>query len=434
MVKLTGLFSQLSKVKVAVIGDFMLDTYTIGKAKRISPEAPVAVVNVLTEEQRAGGAGNVVLNLLSMGASVLAIGRIGSDHAGEQLKDIFKKEGVSTEGLFTQNEYQTPVKNRIIAENQQIVRIDYEKSTALSEEMEEKILQTLPELLCGIDVITLSDYAKGFLSQKLLQAITEYAATNKCIVIADPKGVDFSKYNGATIIKPNLSEVYAAANVPMDMPLEVAVSKVMKISDVSILMVTRSEAGISIFFREGERYDFPVRVHEVKDVTGAGDTVLAMLACCLASGLDIRDAIPFCNLAASIAIERFGCARISLSDLARKMLELDSGNKVFDCEHIFALQQALKGEKVSALNLQHCKDIDLTIFQLIKDRGNRPGHYLIVFLGEINPASFFVNILKELIAVNYILIGSMDFLTVCQTLEIEEMDSVYVGYSFSNSR
>lgn len=429
MVTLTGLFSRLASVKIAVIGDLMLDTYTIGKARRISPEAPVAVVNVVTEQQRAGGAGNVVLNLLSMGASVLAIGRIGDDRAGELLNEIFASEGVSTAGLFIQPGYQTPVKNRIIAENQQIVRIDHEKASPLCEMVEQRVIDALPELLKGIEVIAISDYAKGFLSRTLLAAIIDYAKKHNCVVIADPKGIDFSKYSGSTIIKPNLSEVYAAASLPQDAPLELAASKVLEMADAPILMVTRSEAGISLFYRQGERYDFPVRVHEVKDVTGAGDTVLAMLACALASGLNIREAVPFCNIAASIAIERFGCARVSLSDLARKMLEFDSGNKVFDCEHIFALQQALKGKKVSALNLQNCSGLDDSTFQMIRELGNRDGHYLIVYLGEADPSSIFVSLLKELLAVDYILLGRLQFESLCQTLEIEEIYANQMQYN-----
>ena len=421
MVTLTGSFSRLSSVKIAVIGDFMLDTYTIGKARRISPEAPVAVVNVLSEEQRAGGAGNVVLNLLSMGASVLAIGRIGDDSAGKVLNGIFVSEGLSTAGFFVQPGYQTPVKNRIIAENQQIVRVDHEKTSHLCESVEQRVIEALPQLLDGIEVIAISDYAKGFLSRSLLAAVINYAQKRKCIVIADPKGLDFSKYNGATIIKPNLSEVYAAANLPHDAPIEHAAAKVLEIGNAPILMVTRSEAGISVFYRHGERFDFPVDVHEVKDVTGAGDTVLAMLACALASGLDIREAAPLCNIAASIAIERLGCARISLSDLSRKMLKLDRGNKVFDCEHFFALQQALKGEKVTALDLQMCAKLDDSTFHMIRELGSTQERHLILYLGECDPSSVFVSMLKELSAVDYIIIGQMEFAFMCQTLGIDEI-------------
>ena len=324
---LTGLFSRLTPATIAVIGDFMLDTYTVGKAKRISPEAPVAVVNVMSEEHRAGGAGNVVLNLISMGATVIAIGRVGNDAAGNLVREIFAEEGISTAGFFVQSGYQTPVKNRIIAENQQIVRVDHEKNLPICEILEQKVIETLPELLQDVKVIAISDYDKGFLSRTLLAAIIEYGKTNGILVITDPKGLDFTKYCGTTIIKPNLSEVYAAANLSREAPLEKAAAHVLTLADAEIVMVTRSEAGISLFYPESEQHDFPVRIHEIKDVTGAGDTVLAMLARALASGLDAKEAAPLCNVAASIAIERFGCARITLSDLAGKLLELDRGIK-----------------------------------------------------------------------------------------------------------
>lgn len=419
MVTLTGLFSRLSRVRIAVIGDFMLDTYTIGKARRISPEAPVAVVNVLSEQQRAGGAGNVVLNLLSMGVSVVPIGRIGDDAASKLLSEIFVSEGLSTEGLFVQQGYQTPVKNRIIAENQQIVRIDHENTSTLCPVVERRVIDTLPKLFEGVEVIAISDYAKGFLSRSLLAAVIDYAQKNKLTVIADPKGLDFSKYNGATIIKPNLSEVYAAANLLPEAPLEEAAARVLQIADASVLMVTRSEEGISIFYRDGKREDFPAHVHEVKDVTGAGDTVLAMLACALASGLTPEEAALLCNVAAGIAIERLGCARISLSDLAGKMLKLDRGNKIFDCEHIFALQQALKGEKVIAIDLQNLSRLDESTFKTIKELGCQE-RCLIVYLGQTDPNGIFVTMLKELLAVDYILIGSMEFDEVRSILGIPE--------------
>lgn len=412
---LTGLFSRLSSTTIAVIGDFMLDTYTIGKAKRISPEAPVAVLNVISEEHRAGGAGNVVLNLLSMGAQVMSICRVGDDDAGKLLQSIFVQEGISTTGFFVQPGYKTPVKNRIIAENQQIVRIDHEKNEPISESLEQNVIDALPELLQGIKVIAISDYDKGFLSRTLLAAIFDYAKANQLIVITDPKGLDFTKYSGTTLIKPNLSELYAAANLPLDAPIEKAAAKVLALTDAEMVMVTRSEAGISLFSAE-QRYDFPVRIREVKDVTGAGDTVLAMLARGMASGLEPNEAAPLCNVAASIAIERFGCARITLSDLAYKMLELDRGNKVFDREHIFALQQLLKDKKVVALDLPEAGELTYETYGMISKLGERPDASLVVYVADGSSSSRFVSLLKELQAVDFIIVGDFGFDELCGTL------------------
>lgn len=423
-ISLTGLFSRLAPATIAVIGDFMLDTYTVGKARRISPEAPVAIVNVSSEEHRAGGAGNVVLNLLSMGATVIAIGRVGNDAAGELVQGIFAKEGISTTGFFIQPGYQTPVKNRIIAENQQIVRIDHETNLPICEMLEQKVIDTLPQLLSGVKVIAISDYDKGFLSRTLLAAIIDYAKTNGILVITDPKGLDFTKYSGTTIIKPNLSEVYAAANLSREAPLEKAAAHVLAAANAEIVMVTRSEAGISLFYPEFEQHDFPVRIHEIKDVTGAGDTVLAMLARALASGLDAKEAAPLCNVAASIAIERFGCARITLSDLAGKMLELDRGNKVFDHEHIFALQQLLKGKRPIALELQESGELTTATYQTILQHSGQSESPLLIYVTAGNASSELISILKELRAVDFIIVGDFGFESLCQTLGIEEAYAV----------
>lgn len=418
MVTLTGLFSRLSPSKIAVIGDFMLDTYTIGKARRISPEAPVAVVNVYSEEHRAGGAGNVVLNLLSMGADVIPIGRIGNDRSGELLRSFFVTEGASSEGLFIQQGYQTPLKNRIIAENQQMVRIDHENALPLCEMLEEQVIDALPKLLEGVQVIAVSDYDKGFLSRTLLSAIIDYATSRGNIVIVDPKGIDFTKYRGATIVKPNLSEVYAAANMSYGVPLELAAIKVLESVEAKTLMVTRSEEGISLFYPEKKQDDYSVRIHEVKDVTGAGDTVLAMLACGMASGLTIQETVPLCNVAAGIAIERFGCARITLSDLARRLLQLDKGNKIFDCNHTFALQQALKELSAVALNLTGVSEFSPALFQELSQLASSKSHVL-VYMGNVDVAGPLIAILKELQIVDYILVGDLDFESLCHTLEIQ---------------
>ena len=346
MVKLAELFRCLTASRIAVIGDFMLDRYTIGKAKRISPEAPVAIINVQKEEQRAGGAGNAVLNLVSLGADTIPIGRLGADTSGTALRELFDNENIPTHGLFIEPGHLTPVKNRIIADAQQIVRVDHEIVRPLSERMEQQVIEALPSLLAGVNIIAISDYGKGFLTPTLIAAIIDYANTMGCPVIVDPKGVDFSKYRGATIIKPNLSEVYAAAQMTREAPIELAAAKVLKTAEAQVLMVTRSEDGISLFYPDGKQIDFPVQIHEVKDVTGAGDTVLAMLVYALASGLDVVQSVPLCNLAAGIAIEHFGCARVTLSDLADRLLKQGRDNKVFSVEQLGILKQALNGKNI----------------------------------------------------------------------------------------
>lgn len=409
MVKLANTLSRLKPASIMVIGDMLLDSYTFGKTRRLSPEAPVAIVNVLKEEHRPGGAGNVVLNLVSLEAKVVLVGRVGNDWAGETLRRSLESEGIAGCALYKQENYQTPVKNRVIADNQQIVRIDHEQLVPLDEQSEKKIIKDLPDLMKGIDVIALSDYGKGFLSQSLLQAITAEAKKRKIMVITDPKGHDFTKYKGTTIIKPNLGEAYAAASLPASAPLTVVAQRILEITEAEVLMVTRSEAGISLFDAQGSQYDFPVQAKEVKDVTGAGDTVLAMFAHALANRLSLAEAAQLCNVAAGIAIEHVGCARVSLSDLARRLLETNMSNKVFDHEELFVLQKILEGKKFNTLIIEGQEVITSALYQAIKKLSS-DAVPLVVFAAE--PNEIFIDMLASLKEISFILIhqGSLELL------------------------
>lgn len=404
MLRLTGVFSQLSSTRVLVIGDLLLDTYTIGKARRISPEAPVAVVHVQREEHRPGGAGNVIVNLISLSATTVAVGRIGDDSAGKLLLKSLQDEGVDIRGILIQPGYSTPVKNRILAENQQIVRVDWESIDPIPEMLEQQMIELLPSLLEGVAVVAISDYGKGLLSRTLLSAVIELSKERGIPVIADPKGIDFAKYNGSTILKPNLGEAYSAANLPPEASLEQVAVKIHGICDVGTLMVTRSEAGISLFHNNGFRDDFPVKVREIKDVTGAGDTVLAMLTAALANKLSINTAVQLSNVAAGIAIERFGCARVSLSDLARRLLEEDVGNKIFDGEHLFALKEAVRGRKLSLLSISGEKGFSSTLFSVIRQLAKHQNHDLLIHVGDATPDPEFIMLLASLHEVNFILL------------------------------
>jgi len=424
MVRLTGAFSRLNTRKILVIGDLMLDTYTIGKARRISPEAPVAVIQVAREERRPGGSGNVVLNLKSLGAEVVVIGRIGPDASGELLRSSLAEENVDVQGLFVQQGFVTPLKNRIIADNQQVVRVDYEQVVPLPEMLEQQIIEALPRLLKDVAAVAISDYGKGFLSRTLLSAIIEQAKIHKIPVITDPKGNDFTKYSGSTIIKPNLSEAYAAAGLLPDASLDLAAHKILQLANAEMLMITRSEAGISVFHRNGERHDFPVKVREIKDVTGAGDTVLAMLTYAISNGLGITESTHLSNIAAGMAIERFGCARISLSELARRLLDTDVGSKVFDTEHLFALHEALKGMKYVLLSLTGGDGMTSSIFSAIHKLAKDSEKALVVYLRDAQPEADFVNLLASIRDVKFIVIQSKDLIDICGLIPPEEIYAV----------
>ncbi|MBA3722903.1 MAG: D-glycero-beta-D-manno-heptose-7-phosphate kinase [Parachlamydiaceae bacterium] len=426
MVKLARTFGRLNPAKVMVIGDLLLDSYTIGKARRISPEAPVAVVHVDKEEHRPGGAGNVVLNLVSLGTEVVTIGRVGKDWAGDTLCEAFNKEGIHTKAIFVQDHYRTPVKNRIIADNQQIVRVDHEQIVVLSESLEQQIIDSLPQLIEDVKIIAISDYGKGFLTTTLLNAIIGLAKERGIPVITDPKGHDFSKYEGSTFIKPNLKEAYAAANLPINAPLETVAKRILQICNAEILMVTRSEAGISLFNANGERLDFPVRARQVMDVTGAGDTVLATLTCALANELSYAEAAQLCNVTAGIAIERMGCARVTLSDLAQRLLEEDVSNKVFDEEHLFALQEVLKTKPFTLLTLSNIKEISSALYKAIRNLSEkRPT--LLLYIEDSNPDESYIDMLASFKDVSFILLHSQSLKLLCEKV-IPEESYIFDGF------
>jgi rfaE bifunctional protein kinase chain/domain len=307
--------------KALVLGDFLLDVYTTGRVGRISPEAPVPIMEVIKEESKAGGAGNVVLNLVALGAEVFSMGRIGADLKGQELKEKLMQKGVNTTPLFVEPNYRTPVKNRLIASAQQLLRVDFEVISPLPEEIERCVLEKLQQLIPQVQVVAISDYGKGFLSDTVIQRAIQLAKLSKVPVIVDPKGSDFSKYRGATFLKPNLMEAYLAAKMQKGTSLDAVAHQILTFSEVEQLLITRSEEGISLFNRKGERKDFAVRSKEIKDVTGAGDTVLAVMSLALAHQLDIDLAVQLSNIAAGLSVERLGCAQITLEEISQRFSE-----------------------------------------------------------------------------------------------------------------
>ena len=322
MVELIDLLKKIHPINALVIGDYMLDKYTTGKVERISPEAPVAILQVKDNHFMAGGAGNVVLNLLALKANVTTIGRIGEDEEGKNILNCLQKEKADTKYLLIQKNYPTIIKNRFISESQQILRVDFEKNIFLDKNLEKKLISDLPKIIKDIDVIAISDYKKGFLSKKLLSFIINIANSKKIPTIVDPKGDDFLKYQNAYLIKPNLKEAYLASKLNFENPIEKVAKILIKKTKTKNLLITKSEKGMTYFNNKLQKKNFSVKVKEIKDVTGAGDTVLAMLALCIANNFNIDDAIKLSNIAAGIAIEHLGCKKISIEEISERLLEM----------------------------------------------------------------------------------------------------------------
>lgn len=321
MQNLLDSFTKLHKIRALVIGDFMLDIYVKGDVERISPEAPVPILRVNSQEMRAGGAGNVIMNLLALDADVTPVGRIGDDTEGSQIQKILEDRGVDVSYIHREKGYITPTKSRLIGDSQQLYRIDKEVTCAIQVDIEKKIQTVLPYIVPNIDIIVVSDYKKGAISDNILQSIFALSQEYNVPVVVDPKGDNFAKYKGAYLIKPNLKEAYIAARMSIESPLEEVARILIQQSKVRYLLITRSEKGMSLFQKDGQqRRDFSVYSREVKDVTGAGDSVLAMIAVSIANHISIDSAIQLANISGALAIERLGCVSISLENIAEYIL------------------------------------------------------------------------------------------------------------------
>ena len=300
---------------ILVVGDLMIDHYLWGKADRISPEAPVQVVDVANETTVLGGAGNVVNNLIALGATVSVASAIGDDANGRELTLMLKSIGVKTEGLVTQPGRKTSKKSRIVASNQQILRYDKESKDAITGASEQKILAAIEKDLFLYDIIILSDYGKGVITSDLAQGIIALAREGGKKVLVDPKGRDYGKYRGAHLLTPNKKEAIEATGIEItdDESLQSALLWLKNECSLDRSMITLSEDGIAIYDEKLKR--FPTVAQEVYDVTGAGDTVIASIAFALSSGFSIDDAARFANLAAGVVVAKIGSATVTLDEI-----------------------------------------------------------------------------------------------------------------------
>ncbi|MEL7431526.1 MAG: D-glycero-beta-D-manno-heptose-7-phosphate kinase [Chlamydiota bacterium] len=417
---LTGTFGKLRKFSALVVGDFMLDQYTSGLIHRISPEAPVSVLHVKNEEFRPGGAGNVALGLKALGADVTVLGRVGRDRSGLLLENALQKKGVFTEHLVKDASYLTPVKNRFIAGEQQILRVDKEEKEDLSPDREKNLLQRVEDTFPSISIIVVSDYNKGFLTKSFLQKIIQKAKKYHIPVLCDPKGTDFSKYSGSYLIKPNLNEAWIASGTDSPENLEAIGNILLEKVDLSYLIVTKSDKGMSLFQKKSPSRNFPVNPRKVLDVTGAGDTVLATLSLAVASELEITQAAELANAAAGIAIEELGCAAITLNDLARRLLSMDTDNKVFDETDLYALKKALEHREFSILVIDTTRGITPSLCKRIRNI-KKEQQELLLYIRDDAPDKDFIHILSSLSEVSFIIVKKTSLQHLCSMISPQQV-------------
>ncbi|TQV88764.1 bifunctional D-glycero-beta-D-manno-heptose-7-phosphate kinase/D-glycero-beta-D-manno-heptose 1-phosphate adenylyltransferase HldE [Aliikangiella coralliicola] len=364
---------------VLVVGDLMLDRYWHGGSSRISPEAPVQVVNVGQIEERPGGAGNVALNIASLGSAVTLVGITGNDEAADSLQTRLTAANVTCD-FERVNDVPTITKLRVISRQQQLIRLDFEESlqgkgnSGLSEKMTKHVN--------GCGAIILSDYAKGTLDN--VQALIKIANDNQIPVLVDPKGTDFVRYRGATLVTPNLHEFEAIVGECSDEQTLVEKGlQLLEQYDWKALLVTRGEHGMTLLRKEQPELHLPALSREVFDVTGAGDTVIATLASALAAGSPLEEAVALSNIAAGIVVVKLGTATVSAHELRRKLRTAgDSGTGVMTAQQLqIAVEEAqAHGEKIVMTN--GCFDILHAGHVAYLKQAKALGHRLIVAVND----------------------------------------------------
>ena len=433
------------KPNILVIGDLMIDHYLFGKVERISPEAPVQVVEIEKEEMLLGGAGNVINNLLALGAKVNVASVIGDDENGEWIKKRLSSKDIDLNNLVCQEARHTSKKTRVISSNQQMLRFDKESKDDISKESEEKLLEVMSN---EYDLILLSDYAKGVLTDSLTKKIIAYANIKNIPVFIDPKGSDYSKYSGATLITPNKKEAEMATGIKIvdDESLKKAGFLLKERYDLKSVIITLSENGMAIF--EDEMSKIPTVAKEVYDVTGAGDTVLSALGYAATKGKDLKEAAKFANYAAGVVVGKVGSATATINEIEeykKSLHQQSSEDFIKDFESIKNLVDNLKQKDKTIVFTNGCFDILHLGHVKYLESAKNMGDVLIVGLnsdasvkrlkGEtrpINPQYDRAYLLAALECVDYVVIFDED--TPYELIKIVQPDILVKGgdYRYQN--
>lgn len=323
---INALFEQFSGKRIAVIGDVMLDAYLRGGVFRVSPEAPVPIVSLEKQEDRLGGAANVALNLVSLGAKAIICSVIGKDKDGNRLVELLAEQGISSEGIVQSENRQTTVKTRVIGNNQQLLRIDAEQTDDIDATEENQIIAKIQHLIeQGIDALIFEDYNKGVLTQNVIEKIIQLCLENQIVTTVDPKKTNFLAYKGVTLFKPNLKELKEGLGVNFSIEnksdFENAVLQLEQILQNEITFITLSEHGVFIK-NEADKFYIPAHLRNIADVSGAGDTVISVATLCLTVGLPISEIAEIANLAGGLVCEKSGVVSIELPQLKAELTRI----------------------------------------------------------------------------------------------------------------
>ncbi len=315
--RLKILESNFPNKKIIVVGDMMLDGYFGGEITRISPEAPVPIVEIEDEFFRFGGAANVALNILELGGIPIPVGIIGNDLNANTFSNLLNEVNISDKGIFTDSKRPTTTKTRVIAQNQHVVRIDKESKDYINKELEAKLLAFISSVISDSDGIILQDYNKGVLTDNLIKSVIELATEHDKIISVDPKFINFKKFQNVTIFKPNKkeSEDILGMRIITDDDISKAGKELLNLLNAKYILLTLGEKGIALFEKGKDEIRIPTKARKVADVSGAGDTVISTITYALASGATIKEAAYFSNYAAGIVCEEVGIAPVEKEKL-----------------------------------------------------------------------------------------------------------------------
>jgi D-beta-D-heptose 7-phosphate kinase / D-beta-D-heptose 1-phosphate adenosyltransferase len=375
-----------SKGKVLVVGDLMLDRYYIGSVNRISPEAPIPVVKVARNHATLGGAGNVANNLAHLHANVDLVGPLGNDESGRQVNRMCRENRITLSSLPVV--HPTITKTRVIGERQQIVRIDFEEEFRWTGDLAGRVRAALKKRIRAAKVIVISDYGKGFCSPDLCRFIIGEARKSGKPVIVDPKGHDWNKYRGATVITPNVKELSEIAGAPVvnaDGAVELYGKKVRSAYKIQAILVTRSEKGMTLVAEKSVEH-VPTVAREVFDVSGAGDTVVATLAAGLANGRSLRESVALANKAAGIVVGKIGTVPVEIEELAAAVDE-SAHPKLLEKAELIRRIDGMRHQGKKIVFTNGCFDILHRGNVHVLDEAKKQGDVLVVALNSDASAS-----------------------------------------------
>jgi len=323
------ILDKLPEARVLVFGDIMLDSYIFGDATRLSPEAPVPVVRVDSEIVRPGGAANTAANVLALGAEAKLVSLLGEDGRGEDLTTLIRNEGINTEGLVVDKDRQTTYKERVLARNQQIARVDRESTGPVSPASSNLLIDSYIAALEGVNAVILSDYGKGVITPRTSSAVIESARERGIVVTVDPKVEHFHIYRHVTSITPNHFEAEKAAGIRAsgEKNMDRIGRRLLEMLESTAVLITRGKDGMALYRAEGKTEFIPTRAREVYDVAGAGDTVIAVYTAALAVGASHLEAAQLANFAASVVVGKVGTATANRDEIRRAINDFTDRDK-----------------------------------------------------------------------------------------------------------